>query len=185
MIDWLSQPWPWWVTGPGIAMVMLLLLYFGKAFGISSTFRTTCAALGAGKSSSFFDFDWRMQIWNIVFALGALLGGVIAATLLADPEPIRIAPATAHALQDIGIESGPELLPAHIFSWSGLLSSSGLIFMVFGAFLVGFGARWAGGCTSGHGISGLSNLQWPSLLAILGFFTGGLIVTHILLPVIL
>ena len=54
-----------------------------------------------------------------------------------------------------------------------------------GGFLVGFGARWAGGCTSGHAISGLADLQVPSLVAVVGFFVGGLAVTHLVLPLLL
>jgi len=57
--------------------------------------------------------------------------------------------------------------------------------LVGGGILIGFGTRWAGGCTSGHAISGLSNLQLPSLIAVIGFFIGGIIMTYFLLPTIL
>ncbi len=183
VIEWLSQPWPWYVGGPLIALVMFLLLYLGKNFGVSSTLHTSCAALGAGKTSDFFRFDWKSQIWNLVFVAGSLAGGFIAATWLSNPDPIQLAGETVVRLQALGIEHpGVDYLPESIFSWEGLLTLRGLIMLVGGGFLVGFGARYAGGCTSGHGISGLSNLQLPSLIAIVGFFLGGLLVTFFILP---
>jgi uncharacterized membrane protein YedE/YeeE len=57
--------------------------------------------------------------------------------------------------------------------------------IVVGGFLVGFGTRYAGGCTSGHAIMGLSNLQWPSLVATISFMVGGFIMANLILPFIL
>lgn len=186
MIEFLSQPWPWYVSGPMIALVMGLLLLVGKSFGVSDTLRTTCAIGGAGKFSEFFDFDWKKQTWNLIFVLGAIIGGFIASTWLQQPEPIPLAQDTVNKLQEFGIENpGADFLPEEIFSWEGLLTLRGFLMLVVGGFLIGFGARYAGGCTSGHAISGLSNLQLPSLIAVIGFFIGGLIMTYLFLPVIL
>jgi uncharacterized membrane protein YedE/YeeE len=183
MLTELSQAWPWYVAGPLIALTMFILLYLGKNFGVSSTLRTTCSALGAGKTSDFFRFDWKGQAWNLAFVAGAMVGGFIAAQWLANPEPIQLADATVAHLQSLGIENpGAEYLPESIFSWEALLTPRGLLMLLGGGFLVGFGARYAGGCTSGHAISGLSNLQWPSLVAVIGFFIGGLTMTYFILP---
>ena len=186
VIDWLSQPWPWYVAGPLISFVMFVLLFLGRTFGVSSTLRSTCAAVGAGKTSDFFRFDWKNQTWNLVFVAGAMVGGFVVAQWLPNPEPIQLAEATVTRLQAQGIESpGANYLPDDIFRWEALLTLRGLIMLVGGGFLVGFGARYAGGCTSGHAISGLSNLQLPSLIAVVGFFIGGLIMTYFILPSLL
>lgn len=183
MLTELSQSWPWYVAGPLIALTMFILLYLGKSFGVSSTLRTSCSAMGAGKTSDFFRFDWKEQAWNLAFVAGAMVGGFVAAQWLANPEPIDLAASTVTHLQTLGIENpGADYLPESIFSWEGLLSLRGLIMLIGGGFLVGFGARYAGGCTSGHAISGLSNLQWPSLVAVIGFFIGGLTMTYFILP---
>lgn len=186
LIQWMSQPWPWYVAGPLISLTMLLLLFAGKSFGVSDTLRTACAMGGGGRVSDYFDFDWKKQIWNLVFVLGAVIGGIIASTWLQQPEPIPLAPATVAKLQELGIQNpGANYLPEEIFSWKALLTLRGFLILVVGGFLTGFGARYAGGCTSGHAISGLSNLQVPSLIAVIGFFIGGLIMTYFLLPLIL
>ena len=183
VIDWLSQPWPWYVAGPLISFVMFVLLFLGRTFGVSSTLRSTCAAVGAGKTSDFFRFDWKNQTWNLVFVAGAMVGGFVVAQWLPNPEPIQLAEATVTRLQAQGIERpGANYLPEDIFRWEALLTLRGLIMLVGGGFLVGFGARYAGGCTSGHAISGLSNLQLPSLIAVIGFFIGGLTMTYWVLP---
>ena len=183
VIDWLSQPWPWYVAGPLISLVMFVLLFLGRNFGVSSTLRSTCAAVGAGKTSDFFRFDWKSQTWNLVFVAGAMVGGFVVAQWLPNPEPIQLAEATVTRLQAQGIERpGANYLPEDIFRWEALLTLRGLIMLVGGGFLVGFGARYAGGCTSGHAISGLSNLQLPSLIAVIGFFIGGLTMTYWVLP---
>lgn len=182
-IDFISQPWPWYVAGPMIGLVMFSLLFFGKSFGISSNLRTMCSLLGAGKSCEFFDFNWKAQTWNLVFAAGMVLGGVIASRFLSSAAEVSLNPTTLLELNSYGIES-PEgsLVPMSLFSWEALLSVRGFLMLVVGGFLVGFGTRYAGGCTSGHAISGLSNLQLPSLIAVIGFFIGGLFVTYLILP---
>lgn len=196
MWELIAQPWPWWVAGPLIGVVVaLLLLVDGRAFGVSSTLRHVCAATLPGRSR-FLDYDWRRQgTWNLVFALGIVLGGFLAAHLapgrvadrLTDGMIQRtpdISDATQADLVALGV-SVEGLVPAELYSLAALRSPVGWWVLGLGGFLVGFGARWAGGCTSGHAISGLANLQLPSLVAVLGFFAGGLVATHLFLPWIL
>jgi len=191
MIEFLSQPWHWSISGAAIVFVMFLLLWFGGDFGASSNLRTICAIGGAGKSHSFFDFDWRGQLWNLVFIFSAILGGFIAANYLASPEPVQIAEATQLHLNSLGIhtpttiDEGFGFVPSEMFSITSFSEPRNLFLLIVGGFLVGFGARYAGGCTSGHAISGLSNLQLPSLIAVVGFFIGGLLMTWFILPTIL
>lgn len=185
-MSWLYNPWPWFVVGPLIALVMLLLLYFNESFGISSNFRTMCSMMGAGKVSKFFQFDWKSKIWNLVFLGGAVVGGFISNQFLQLNSEIILNPNTIQKLEEIGItNAGKSFLPELIFGSTALESIQGWIFLLVGGLLVGFGTRYAGGCTSGHAISGLSNFQKPSLIAVIGFFIGGLLMTHYLLPFIL
>ena len=186
IIETLSQPWPWYVAGPLLALVMFLLLYFGNSFGVSSNFRTACAIAGAGKKHSFFDFDWKSQSWNLVFLGGTVVGGIIASTYLMPDPGVGISAVTKAELSGFGLENpGSRFIPESIFSGEGLMSLKGLVMIVGGGFLVGFGSRYAGGCTSGHAISGLSNLQLPSLIAVIGFFIGGLVITYLVMPFLL
>ena len=189
IIELISQPWHWSISGVMLVIVMFLLLYSGRKFGVSSTYRIMCAA--GGSQSSYFNYDWKSQIWNVTFVVGAMIGGLIAITFLANPEPIQIAQASVDHLANLGItvpqtlDQGSSFVPKELFSLEGLMTPQGIILLVIGGFLIGFGARWAGGCTSGHAISGLSNLQIPSLIAVIGFFIGGLITTYLLLPIIM
>ena len=186
MIELISQPWPWYVAGPLIALVMFSLIYFGKTFGVSSNLATACSIAGAGRVAEFFQFDWSKRIWNLVFVFGAVLGGFIASTYLTTTPGIDLATPTIASLKELGIDNpGTTYVPETLFNWSTLISIKGLIIMVGGGFLVGFGARYAGGCTSGHAISGISDLQLPSVIAVVGFFIGGLIMTYVFLPMIL
>ncbi len=183
MLDLLKEPWPWYVGGPIIALVMFLLLYFGKNFGLSSNLRTLCSIGGAGKFSDFFRFNWKGEVWNIVFVLGAISGGFIATYYLTSPEPMQLHQDVIAEIKGFGVAvPGDELVPDELFGWEAFLTWKGFFRLMLGGFLVGFGARYAGGCTSGHAISGLSNLQIPSLIAVIGFFIGGLLMTWFLLP---
>lgn len=186
MIELLKQPWPWYVAGPLIGLVVPMLLLMGnKMFGVSSTLRHYCAACIPG-NISFFNYDWKEEGgWNIMFVAGTVLGGFLAGFLLNNPEPIVLSGDTVTALREIGVENFSGLVPSDIFNWSNLASPQGIIMMVLGGFLVGFGSRYAGGCTSGHAISGLADFQLASLLAVIGFFIGGLVITWFILPVIL
>ena len=184
MIELLRQPWPWYTSGAVIAFVMVLLLFFGKSFGFSANLRTICAACGAGRRVKFFDFDWRSQTWNLLFLVGAVVGGFISAEFLSSGEAVQISQATIQDLQELGISKPTGMQPEEVFGLQALFSVKGFLLLLLGGFAIGFGARYAGGCTSGHAISGLSNLQLPSLIAVIGFFIGGLFTTYILLPLI-
>lgn len=186
MINFLSQPWPWYVAGALIGLTVPTLLILGnKAFGISSSLRHICAACLPG-NIDFFKYDWRRESWNLWFVGGIAVGGLVAGTLLKNPEPVVIAPQTVQALQELGVRDFTTgLLPGDIFNWGNLFTATGLLFFVIGGFLVGFGTRYAGGCTSGHAIMGLSNLQWPSLVATISFMVGGFAMTHFGLPVLM
>ena len=184
-MDIILQPWPWYVSGPLIALVMVLLLYFGKFFGMSSNLRTMCSIGGGGKYSEFFRFDWKKEKWNLTVVLGSIIGGFLAVTFLSDGSVIDLNPQTVQDLEALNFEAaGAALVPPEIYDWEYVLSFKGLAILIVAGFLIGFGTRYAGGCTSGHAISGLSNLQLPSLIAVIGFFIGGLIMTHFLIPLI-
>jgi len=184
MLEFISQPWSWWVSGTLIAGTMFLLLFFGQSFGFSSNLRTICAAAGGGKFVKFFDFNWRSQLWNIVFLLGAILGGFIVKQFLSNGEPVAISQNTITDLAALGISSPVSVQPEELFSLESLFTLKGFLILALGGLMVGFGSRYAGGCTSGHAISGLSDLQLPSLIAVIGFFIGGLLMTFVLFPLI-
>lgn len=182
MLELLKQPWPWYTSGAAIAFIMVLLLFFGKSFGVSSNLRTICTMAGAGKKVAFFDFDWRTQKWNLLFIVGAVIGGFISSTLLKSDQPLQLSAATVGDLKAIGIFFDGQLNPSQLFSLDAVFSLKGFMLLIIGGVLVGFGARYAGGCTSGHAISGLTNMQRPSLIAVIGFFIGGLAATYFILP---
>lgn len=187
MIEAVSQPWPWYVAGPLIGLVVpLLLIAGGKVFGVSSNLRHMCAAIFPG-NIEFLKYDWKKAgTWNLVFVLGTLIGGFLAVQLVpVSGVEIGVSQATKADLASLGVTDFTGLVPGQLISWSGLTTLPGLVMIAAGGFLVGFGARYAGGCTSGHAISGLADLQLPSLVAVIGFFVGGLIVTHLLLPILL
>lgn len=182
MIEIIRQPWPWYVAGAVIGLTVPALLLLGnKHLGISSSLRHVCAACIPG-NISFFKYDWKKEIWNLFFVGGVLIGGVIATQFLSNPESIVISEKTMSELQALNITVDNNLMPASIFSFENLFTLRGLMFFVFGGFLVGFGTRYAGGCTSGHTIMGLSNLQWPSLIATCCFMAGGFLMVHVLFP---
>lgn len=180
----LLQPWPWYVAGPLIGLLVPILLLLGnREFGVSGSLRTMCAAILPARAE-FFRFDWkRAGAWNLAFVAGIVIGAALATQLLGTATP-AISNGTKDALGALGINvSG--LVPAELFSWSSLLTLRGVICIVAGSFLVGFGTAYAGGCTSGHGITGLATLQLPSLVAVIGFFAGGLLATFVILPLVL
>lgn len=166
MIEWLSQPWPWYVAGPLIGLcVPVLLLVGNKPLGSTSSLRAICAGV-LPKRNGFFDYDWkRSGAWNIALMVGVLVGAFVATRLLP--------------------HDTAALTPATLFSWDALLTARGAIALVLGGFLVGLGASYAGGCTSGHGITGLASMQLASLLAIIAIFAAGILTTLFVLPLIL
>jgi uncharacterized protein len=182
--DLMQQPWPWWIAGPLIGlMVPALLLFDNKKFGLSSTMRDFCAFVVPG-SINYFQYNLKEHKWRNIFVLGVLIGGIISASFLRSDANINLSPNTIADLKALGISDFSGLIPSEIFGWDNMFSLNGLIFIVLGGFFVGFGTRYADGCTSGHAITGLSLLSPGSLVAVLGFFTGGLISTHLLFPLI-
>lgn len=166
LLELVRRPWPWWVVGPLVGLVPAALLLLGnRMFGVSSNLRHACAIL-APRSAAFFDYDWRGSAWNLAFAGGILAGGFVGGVLLAGNAPVP-------------------LVPLELFSWAGLATPQGLIAIVGGGFLVGFGTAWAGGCTSGHGLTGVADLQLSSLLALVAFFVGGIVTTWWIVPLLL
>jgi uncharacterized membrane protein YedE/YeeE len=184
-MDFIYEPWPWYVAGPVIGLTVPLLLMMGnKRLGISSSLRHICAACMPA-SIPLFSYDWKKELWNLYFAAGLLIGGIIGGVVLANPNPVAISPSTQAYIENFGISEQPGLMPRELFSWNELATLRGFILMIIGGFLVGFGTRYARGCTSGHGILGLSALQWPSLLATMSFFGGGILFAKYILPYIL
>jgi len=184
-IEWLKQPWPWYVAGPLIGLTVPLLLLIGnKSFGVSSSLRHICAVF-LPANIRFFKYDWKKEIWNLFFAAGIVAGAFLATQFLANIHPVNVDPGLAVELQQYGISNFNDLMPSELFNWKTLFSVKGITIIVSGGFLVGFGTRYAGGCTSGHAITGLSTLQFPSLVATISFMTGGFIVANLVLPFIL
>ncbi|MCC6461324.1 MAG: YeeE/YedE family protein [Saprospiraceae bacterium] len=184
-MELLSQPWPWWAGGLVAGLTVPVLLVLGnKHFGLSANLRHLCAACFPARIP-FFQYDWKKEAWNLFFASGIVIGAIIASTWLANPEPVQVAPQLAAELQGYGITDYSNMIPTQLVSWESLLTLRGFILLVVGGFLVGFGTRYAGGCTSGHAIMGLSDLQVPSLLATISFMVGGFIMANLVLPYIL
>jgi len=183
MLELLKNPWPWYVSGPLIGFSIPILLLIGnKTFGISSSLRHICAAC-IPSNISYFNYNWKKESWNLFFVMGIFLGGFIAVTFLKDDNLFQINSTTISDLQKLGIKDFSGMMPLDLFGTDQIFTLKGFVFFVLGGFLVGFGTRYAGGCTSGHSIMGLSNLQWPSLVATISFMVGGFSCTHLILPV--
>ncbi len=180
-----SGPWPWYIAGPAIGLfVPLLLLAGNKVLGVSSNLRHLCSAVVPGRLE-YLRYDWKRKgLWNLVFMAGIVAGAFLAAHW-GGTHAAGISAETKLVLSQYGIHDFTGPAPREIFSWHALLTLKGFISVIVGGFLVGFGTAYAGGCTSGHAISGLANLQLPSLIAVLGFFAGGVIATFLILPLYL
>src|SRR5690606_36473592 len=185
MIEIIKQPWAWYVAGPLIGLTVPALLIMGnKSIGISSSLRHICAACMPA-NIPFFQYKWRKEVWNLFFVSGILIGGIIAAQFIASPDPVEVHPNLEAELAVFGISNYDNLVPEDVINWQSLFTMRGFLLMVVGGFLVGFGTRYAGGCTSGHAIMGLSTLQWPSLVATICFMAGGFLMANLILPFIL
>lgn len=184
-MEFLYGTWHWAISGLLIGFIMLLLIYFGKSFGMSSNLRTMCTMAGARKHSDFFDLDWKEQKWSLAIVVGAILGGFVAYHFLQNGTEVAINPNTIEKLAAMNIDApNGKLVPDALFSIEKMMSFKGFAILLLGGLLIGFGSRYAGGCTSGHAISGMSNLQIPSLIAVVGFFIGGLVMAHLILPLL-
>jgi uncharacterized membrane protein YedE/YeeE len=187
LIEFISQPWHWAVSGTAIALTLFALTWLGRSFGLSTTFKSICTIAGAGKWYDFFKIDLKTETWRLLFAAGALLGGIITANFLASPEPVAISQSTIEHLQEwdivypTSVEEERGFVPTSVFNFNSI---KGILLALLGGFLVGFGARYGDGCTSGHAISGLSHLQLPSLITVIGFFIGGLLMTWVFMPLL-
>lgn len=184
-MEFITQTWHWSIAGFLIAMIMLVLIFLGKQFGMSSNLRSLCSISGAGKYVPFFDWDWKSQRWNLTVLLGAMIGGYVAVHFMSNPSNVTLNPKTVQELAALGIDApNGKLLPDALFGTDFYQSPKVLVILFFGGILIGFGSRYAGGCTSGHAISGMSNLQLPSLKAVIGFFIGGLVMSYVVLPLL-
>jgi uncharacterized membrane protein YedE/YeeE len=184
IVEFLRQPWPWWISGPLIGLTVPILLLIGnKPFGVSSSMKHICAACFPG-NISFFKYDWKKEMWNLFFVFGIVIGAWIAWTWLST-HYIDVNPKLIADLKKYGIVDNNQLVPVEDVNWRNLFSVKGVLMIVGGGFLVGFGTRYADGCTSGHSIMGLSNLQWSSLVATCAFMVGGFISANFILPAIL
>ncbi len=184
-MNWINQAWPWYVAGPIIGLIVPTLLLIGnKTFGISSSLRHTCAACFPG-NIKFFKYEWKKEVWNLFFVGGIALGGLLTMLLIPNTGNLEVHPDLASDLTKYGITDYSGLVPSQLFNWESLFSLRGSILIVVGGFLVGFGSRYAGGCTSGHAISGIANLQWPSLVATCCFMVGGIVMSNFILPMLL
>jgi len=185
MLQLIKQPWAWYIAGPLIGLIIPALLIIGnKAFGIISNLRHICAACFPA-NIPFFKYDWKKEAWNLFFVLGIFIGGMIAASFLENPNPLELNPKLIAELSVYGIFDYSQVVPIEIINWSSILTLKGFLMIVVGGFLIGFGTRYAGGCTSGHSIMGLATLQWPSLVATCCFMLGGIIMANLILPIIL
>lgn len=191
LIELIKEPWHWSVGGTMIALVMFLLIFSGQKFGVSSSFRDICTMSGLGKAYDYFNYDWKKQSWLLLLVIGAVIGGYIASHHMSNGNPVQTVPATVMVLESMGVhapsvmEQGSGYMPEEIFGTSKLTNVKFLLFFIVGGLFIGFGTRYAGGCTSGHAITGLSNFQMPSLVAVIGFFAGGLLMTHLIFPTLL
>lgn len=185
MLELLKQPWPWYVAGAIVGLTVPALLLLGnKHFGISANLRHACAAC-LPANIKFFKYDWKKEVWNFFFVGGIIIGAFLATQFLSTPDPIQVNPNLMSELKDYGITDNTKLLPRELFSFESLFTLRGFIMLVVGGFLVGFGARYAGGCTSGHAIMGISDLQVPSMIATVSFMAGGFLMANVILPYIL
>lgn len=185
ILNFISQPWQWYVAGPAIGLIIVFLQWFdNKPLAASSSYRHVCAATFPS-GIKFLNYNWKAESWNLFFVGGIFLGGLLAGTILTHPSNIAITNETTQQLHAAGLTDTNGFAPAQLFSFSALQTISGFIIIVVGGFLIGFGSRYAGGCVSGHSMTGISDLQWTSLLATVCIFTGGIFAANILLPLIL
>ena len=184
-MDFILEHWAWYVGGPLIATSLVLYFYFGKNFGASTNFETLCTMAGAGKFSDYFKKNWKERDFALLFVIGLIIGGFISSIYLIPNQNIDLNPITVYELTDLGFSDvGTHYFPEEIFGEDVFYTLKGFLILLVSGVLIGFGTRYAGGCTSGHAITGLSSLQLPSLLAVIGFFIGGVLATWFIIPIL-
>jgi len=182
-MDFILEPWAWYVGGPLIALTLFLYFYFGQNFGASTNFETLCTMVGAGKVSDYFKKDWKERDFAMLFVIGLIIGGFISSNFLIPDQTIDLNPKTIQELTDLGFTNvANQYFPDEIFSNEAIFSLKGFLILILSGVCIGFGTRYAGGCTSGHAITGLSSFQLPSLLAVIGFFIGGIFAVWFIIP---
>src|SRR5688500_18958933 len=144
MLEPFCAPLPWYVAGPLIGLVVpLLLLLGGKTFGVSSNLRHLCAAVPIPErwKPRYLRYAWlRTGGWNLVFVLGMAVGGGVAVGLFGMPDAGgHISDATRADLVELGLEEPTGIVPRELFAWDALLTPRGLLLIVIGGLLVGFG----------------------------------------------
>lgn len=184
-MNYLLEPWPWYASGFLIAIVLFLFFYFGRNFGVSTNLETLCTISGANKFSDYFKKDWKERDWALVFLIGLVIGGFIASNYLSNQVPIDLNPKTITELNELGFaNAGNTIVPDELFDLKNVFTPKGILILLIAGICIGFGTRYAGGCTSGHAITGLSSLQLPSLIAVIGFFIGGLVMVWLIFPLL-
>ena len=152
--------------------------------GVSSSLRHICA-LALPTKVPYFNYDVMKEgLWNLLFVLGVFLSGIFSSYFLHNPNPTLLAESTKTDLRALGITNFEGFMPIELFGSDQIFTLNGLIFMVIGGFLVGFGVRYANGCTSGHGLMGLAQGSIGSLAAVIAFFIGGMTMTYLIFPLI-
>lgn len=184
-MEWIFDPWPWYVAGPLIGLyVPLVYLVINRHFGVSSSLRDICATM-APKSIDYFRYNWKEYRWRLLFVGGIALGAFLSSTFLSNSDSVSLSAHTREVLSTLGIRDHSALVPLNLFSWSTLATVRGLVLIVIGGLLIGFGTRYADGCTSGHTIHGVANFHKSSIIASICFFAGGLFTTYVVLPFLL
>jgi uncharacterized membrane protein YedE/YeeE len=179
-----SPAWPWYVAGPIVGLLVPLALWIDcRRWGVSSSFRHLCA-IGSPIRPAYLRYEWKNESWSLFFVAGAVIGGFVGAHFFPNAAIPNISPRTVAAIQAIGFDSPRGLVPAEVFAIGQLATWRTFCMVIVGGFLVGFGTRYANGCTSGHAITGNALREWPSLVATVSFFIGGLITTYFVLPLL-
>lgn len=149
----------WAIAGGAIGVITLLLLYLtNRRLGISTGFESVCALVSR---RPYFQRD-ELQgpgRWRLPFLAGLFVGGVASATLAGGLEPSM----------ELGMFEAA----------SGAGHTGKLAWMFVGGLFIGFGARLAGGCTSGHGIFGIANFEKSSWISTVSFMAAGIATTQL------
>ena len=159
---------PWYVAGPLIGLIVpLLLLLREKQFGISSSYRYVLS--GPFKRVSYFNYDAKKDSWQLHFCIGLIVSGLVVTYFIPSWKPEGRALEGGSTWQEIAVS---------VYEWKNCIQ------FFIGGLLVGFGARYANGCTAGHCIMGVSQWATSSLVATVSFFVGGWLASNFLIELI-